>query len=1194
MENNEIVIDLRRGEQSARYDVNELFQLAAYRRVCRLLDSTIDRYNFLHRTYDREAMAKISDFRSHNAIFVGGGRGSGKTSFILNIDSYIRHRSRDDAPAASRLKEWFLFIDPIDPTLLEDSDNFLSVILGQINRGLAEVLNRNQRDSCEYYAVLEKVASALQHTQTSGKHYGLDRLLSYQSSLDLEESLHEFFQVAAALAGKRAIVLLIDDVDMALSNGFEILDIIRKYLSSPFLVPIITGDLSLYRKLVFGHFYGELMRGELPDGKMKEQEVTAEGLTSQYLRKIFPPQNRVSLAPVIDIVEGGPDRIDPPAIYLVTGIPGEKRLLLKNIRLLFKHLLDLGLNAEKESYRKFYPETARELIQFLKNCEDPIKDLHAIRIPGADSLFEPSAREAEIRDFAKAVSIHDEMDENRVYIQFLRRFKYYWLNRDDGILHLMTETSYAIAAPFARREKRSLIRELPFFNPLLQRSLCDALPREKVHHLLAENAKILGDSRNRAIDGGQARRFIPADLTAIQPYPPFDPLDTTLRISVKNFEVAQEKILSHLFVRLFTHRDFASSHEVRALVFFGKFFEMVVGSIIQDLDAEMLLDILNALPFHSVLSVKPAEDISIEEQGDGQEAPESARVPGSVHKIRVKYDESLLNYIQKLSEKLMRWRTENNLLPAVSAHLLHHVMLYYFSQLNTFKRRRSGTEQELLSTIAQRAKYVLWNAFAVCEKELLDGKVSGGAHRDIAIDEPGSLKRLARDRSYQQNIEPLVAEGECSAKPGDLPEGRRCTVTAALASHPLFRYVDYLLNATDVTEAIPPIPVRARDTRGLADRHGILSKARDCKSLNGVINVVFGTKVAASRKRLKEKFPIKRSYLNRLEQFAWVVPRLSERLKKALLPKMIAYWKLPSSYYGGLYSLASSFECNDVLDGLVREQLQAFSGKHPYRGYDLTGMPLAGIDLKNAILEKAGMEGVDLKKAKLRNANLSGADLTKAELREADLSEADLSEAKLAGADLRDANLAEANLVRGDLEGAVLRGAGLSKANLSGAVLRGARLRGAILRGSDLGKADLRQADMESADLEGATLRDARLDKIQLRGALLRDADLRGAVLKGADLRGADLTGAKLGGATLEGVRLERTTLENADLRGAVLGVVDLSEERARSGPFLAAEISTTESDEGEPVTTLAEANFPRANFSGAKLTIVLSKRKGK
>ena len=41
-------------------------------------------------------------------------------------------------------------------------------------------------------------------------------------------------------------MILIDDVDMSLDKGVQILDVVRGYMASPLAIPVISGDIDLY------------------------------------------------------------------------------------------------------------------------------------------------------------------------------------------------------------------------------------------------------------------------------------------------------------------------------------------------------------------------------------------------------------------------------------------------------------------------------------------------------------------------------------------------------------------------------------------------------------------------------------------------------------------------------------------------------------------------------------------------------------------------------------------------------------------------------------------------------------------------------------------------------------------------------------------------------------------------------------
>ena len=111
-----------------------------------------------------------------------------------------------------------------------------------------------------------------------------------------------------------------------------------------------------------------------------------------------------------------------------------------------------------------------------------------------------------------------------------------------------------------------------------------------------------------------------------------------------------------------------------------------------------------------------------------------------------------------------------------------------------------------------------------------------------------------------------------------------------------------------------------------------------------------------------------------------------------------------------------------------------------------------------------------------------GAFLEGVDLRQAMSERANMSRAVLFGADLSGADLRRANLNKAILNVANLSKAYLVEVNLSYACLLNANLSGAALNGVDLSNAFLRFADMSGADLNGANLDYAEMDNADLRG----------------------------------------------------------------------------------------------------------------
>lgn len=66
----------------------------------------------------------------------------------------------------------------------------------------------------------------------------------------LEEYLHGFIKKSLEILSKKAFLLVFDDIDTSSKEGRDILETLRKYLTSRQLITVMLGDIDLYSTLV--------------------------------------------------------------------------------------------------------------------------------------------------------------------------------------------------------------------------------------------------------------------------------------------------------------------------------------------------------------------------------------------------------------------------------------------------------------------------------------------------------------------------------------------------------------------------------------------------------------------------------------------------------------------------------------------------------------------------------------------------------------------------------------------------------------------------------------------------------------------------------------------------------------------------------------------------------------------------------
>ena len=313
MEDNKIVLDFMVSDYSdaAACTESSLIHQSQMEQMMRLFD----------KLYKKARKAKDSmedDFTvKHDTVSIFASRGAGKTTFLLSAQERIR-----------KIYDRAVCLRTIDPSAIECKQHPFVNVLASIHEKVEEFLKKNnlkQYDfkNCDYEIqkgfndCYKKLLKGLPVIEGVGKEniyddWDDDEFISIKGmekaelSNNLNVLFHKYVRKALQLMDKDCFVVAFDDIDTNFQKGYQLLEVIRKYLTTPQVITILTGDLDLYGKLVrkatWQCFDKSFLKKETEYADRAKREFSGmiNQLENQYLVKILKPENRVHLKTIYE------------------------------------------------------------------------------------------------------------------------------------------------------------------------------------------------------------------------------------------------------------------------------------------------------------------------------------------------------------------------------------------------------------------------------------------------------------------------------------------------------------------------------------------------------------------------------------------------------------------------------------------------------------------------------------------------------------------------------------------------------------------------------------------------------------------------------------------------------------------------------------------------------------------------------
>ena len=306
-------------------------------------------------------------YDSSNVIAFCGDRGEGKTSCLRSVRYMLSNKKSLEEIQSQvhdfQLKSESIFaLELLDPSYFDDTHNVVELVMGQLfeiatdNADSKDFNINNRKELMKRFQRAKACMSALKMKREVRRYDEMEELSNFAASVQLKKAIKDLFSEFLRYYKKEKLLICVDDLDMNMEFGYQMVEDIRKYLCTTNCFIFVAVKIDQLLKLVQSSIVKSINTDKTDIVSVEQVEAMAQ----KYVAKFIPENHRIKMPLPHFIAE------QKVALYLPNGTifrKGDITIKETIVRLIFDKTRYLFYNGRTTSL--IVPKNLRAIRQLL-------------------------------------------------------------------------------------------------------------------------------------------------------------------------------------------------------------------------------------------------------------------------------------------------------------------------------------------------------------------------------------------------------------------------------------------------------------------------------------------------------------------------------------------------------------------------------------------------------------------------------------------------------------------------------------------------------------------------------------------------------------------------------------------------------------------------------------------------------------